>query len=305
MKTIIKILFFLLIPLSVSGQLTPITSQYVLNPLAINPAYAGNRGVLNLAAFYRRQWVGIKGTPETLTLSADAPFYDDKLGLGLIISNDKIGVNRETQFNTNYSYRIAMGKGNLSFGLGAGIALTKAKWSELIVLDPGDEKYLVDSKTFVIPNFSFGAYYSIQNYFAGFSIPKLIGHKFDFVKNRYILKNNLSEYSYMFNTGFVFDIYPRLKFIPSTLLILSPGKKLLYDINAHFRFMDRFWLGATYRNDRSINALFQMQLTDQVKFAYTYDMDFGKLKSFSSGSHEIMLRYEFRYKVEAISPLNF
>jgi hypothetical protein len=34
-------------------------------------------------------------------------------------------------------------------------------------------------------------------------------------------------------------------------------------------------------------------------------MDFGRLKSFSSGSHEIILRYEFRYKIDAISPLNF
>ncbi|MFZ0280990.1 MAG: type IX secretion system membrane protein PorP/SprF [Bacteroidales bacterium] len=305
MKTIIKILFFLLIPLSVSGQLTPTTSQYVLNPLLINPATAGNRGVLSLAAFYRKQWVGIKGTPETITLTADAPFNDDKLGLGLLISNDKIGVNRETRFNTNYSYRIAMGKGTLSLGLGAGLTLTHAKWSDLIVLDPGDDNYLIDSKTFAIPNFSFGAYYSNLNYFAGLSIPKLIGHKFDFIKNKYVLKNNLSEYSYMLNTGYIFDLSPKVKFFPSTLLILTPGNKLLFDINAHFRIMDRFWLGASYRNDRSVNALFQFQLTDQMKFAYTYDMDFGMLRTFSSGSHEIMLRYEFRYKVEAISPLNF
>ena len=305
MKKIIKILFFLLIPLSLSGQLTPFNSQYVLNPLLINPAYAGNRGVLNIAAFYRKQWVGIKGTPETISLAADAPFSDDRLGLGLLISNDKIGVTRETQFNTNYSYKIAMKNGILSLGLGAGLVLTNAKWSELIVLDPGDENYLIDSKTFVVPNFSFGAYYSSLNYFAGFSIPKLIGHKFDFNKNKYRLKNNLSEYSYMFNTGYLFDLSPKLKFFPSTLVVFSPGNKLLYDINAHFRFMDRFWLGASYRNDRSINALFQFQLTDQVKFAYTYDMDFGRLRSFSSGSHEIMFRYEFRYKVDAISPLNF
>ncbi len=305
MKLIIKILFFLLIPLSVSGQLTPVTSHYVLNPLTINPAYSGSRGVLNLAAFYRKQWVGIKGAPETMTLAVDAPFLDNKLGLGLIISNDKIGVTRETKFNTNYAYKISMGAGTLSFGLGAALSLTNAAWSDLTVLDPGDESYLVDSKTFVIPGFSFGSYYSNQNYFAGFSVPSLVGHKFDFNKNKYVLKNNFSDFQYLFNTGYIFDVSPNLKFFPSTLIVFSPGNKLLYDINAHFRVMDRLWVGASYRNDRSINALVQFQVNDQFKFAYTYDMDFGKLRTFSSGSHEIMLRYEFRFKVEAISPLNF
>ena len=85
MKRIIKLFILLLIPLSLSGQLAPVTSQYVLNPLSINPAYAGNRGALNIAAFYRRQWVGIPGAPETMTLAADAPFLDSKLGLGLLL----------------------------------------------------------------------------------------------------------------------------------------------------------------------------------------------------------------------------
>jgi type IX secretion system PorP/SprF family membrane protein len=305
MKKILKLLIFILMPVCASGQLTPLSSQYVLNPLIINPAYAGNRGVMNLAAFYRRQWVGIKGTPETMALSVDAPFIDGKLGLGFILLNDKIGVNHETEFNTNYAYKIDMGSGNLSFGLGAALKLKKASWSDLTVLDPGDEKFLIDSKTFLTPNFSFGTYYSNQNFFAGFSIPQLLGQKFDFNKNRYVLKYSMKEYSYLVNLGFVFDLSDKLKFLPSTLIDFSPGSKLLYDLNANFRIMDRFWAGISYRSDRSVNTLFQFQINDQLKFAYTYDMDFGTLKSFSSGTHEIMLRYEFRYKISAISPLNF
>jgi type IX secretion system PorP/SprF family membrane protein len=277
----------------------------MLNPLSINPAYAGNRGVFNIAAFYRKQWVGIKGAPETLTLAMDAPFSDDRMGLGLIIASDKIGVTKETQFNTNYAYRLNLKKGTLTFGLGAGIYITNTAWSDLVVLDPGDEYYLADSKTFVVPNFSFGASYSVKNYFAGFSIPKLIGQKFDFNKNKYVLKNSIKDYMYMFNTGYVFDISPGTKFFPSALITYSPVNKILYDINAHFKFMDRLWVGASYRNDRSVAGMFQFQLTNQLRFAYTYDFDFNKLRTFSSGSHEVMLRYEFRYKVEAISPLNF
>jgi type IX secretion system PorP/SprF family membrane protein len=305
MKRIKELILWLLIPLSVSGQLTPATNQYVLNPLSINPAYAGNRGVLNIAAFYRRQWVGIKGAPETVSLAVDAPVSNDKLGLGLIIVNDKIGVTKETQFNTNYSYKIDMGKGILSLGLGAGVFMTNTAWSDLVVLDQGDEYYLIDSKVFTVPNFSFGTYYSVNNFFAGLSIPKLVGHKFDFDKNKYVLKNNFNDYIYLLNTGYLFDLSPKVKFFPSTLISFSAGDKIQYDINAHFRFMDRLWVGASYRNNRSVTGLVQFQLTNQLKFAYTYDFDLNKLSTFSSGSHEVMLRYEFRYKIEAISPLNF
>jgi type IX secretion system PorP/SprF family membrane protein len=305
MKRIVKILLFLVIPVSVHGQLTPYTSQYVLNPLSINPGYAGNRGLLNFAAFYRKQWVGIKGSPETMSLTVDAPFHEDKMGLGLNVINDKIGVTRETQINTNYSYKISMGKGNLSFGLGAGLVISNTAWSDLIVLDPGDEYLLIDSKTFVVPAFSFGTYYSDQKYFAGFSIPKLVGYKFDFDKNKYVLNNSMSDYYYLLNTGYLFDLSSKLKFFPSVLIVLSPGDKILYDINAHFKVLDRLWLGASYRNNRAISGMFQFQLNDQIKFAYSYDFDFAELQTFSSGSHEVMLRYEFRYKVEAISPLNF
>jgi type IX secretion system PorP/SprF family membrane protein len=305
MKRIIKLLIFLLIPGSLAGQLTPVTNQYILNPVTINPAYAGNRGVLNIAAFYRRQWVGITGSPQTMTLAADAPAFNSRLGLGLMIVNDKIGVTRETRFMTSYAYRIGMGNGDLSLGLGAGLLATNTAWSDLVVLDPGDEYYLIDSRVFIVPDFSFGAYYSNQNYFAGFSIPKLLGYKFDFDRNKYSLRVEPNNYVYLFHTGYMFSLNQKTKFFPSALVSFSPGEKILYDINAHFSMFDRLWLGASYRSNRSVAGLVQFAVNNQFKIAYSYDFDFGTLGSYSNGSHEIMLRYEFRYKVDVVNPLIF
>jgi type IX secretion system PorP/SprF family membrane protein len=305
MKTIIKVVFFLLIPGGLFGQLTPVTNQYILNPLTINPAYAGNRGALNIAAFYRRQWVGIPGAPETMTLALDAPILDSKLGLGLIITNDKIGVTKETSFSTCYAYKIGMGEGNLSLGLGAGITITNTAWSDLSVHDPGDEYYLLNSSVFVVPDFRFGVYYYNKNYFIGISIPKLLGNKFDFNKDKYTLKFNPGQYNYLINTGYIFSLSPKLKFSSSTLVTISPGEKLLYDINAHFILCDRVWLGATYRNNNSFAGLLQFAINNQLRVAYTYDYDFNELRRYSNGSHEIMIRYEFRYRINVVNPLIF
>jgi type IX secretion system PorP/SprF family membrane protein len=305
MRRIYKTILLLLIPLSLAGQQSPVSNQYVFNPLTINPAFAGNRGSLNIAAFYRNQWAGITGAPKTMTLAADVPLLDAKLGLGLIITNDKIGVTKETHLTSYYSYKINLGDGNLSFGLGAGLITTNTKWSDLVVLDPGDENYLVDSRVFVVPDFIFGAYYSYKNYFAGFSIPKLLGYKFDFNKNKYTIRFNPGQYYYLLNTGYVFNLNSKTKFFPSTLISFSPGEKLLVDLNANFSLFDRLWAGASYRNGRSLGALLQFSVNNQLKIGYTYDFDFGRLGRYSNGSHEIMLRYEFRYNISVVNPLVF
>jgi type IX secretion system PorP/SprF family membrane protein len=305
MRKIFKILFFLAIPFNVFGQFTPVTNQYILNPLTINPAYAGNRGVLNFAAFFRKQWVGIQGAPETMTLSLDAPFFDEKIGLGFIIVTDKIGVTKETQFITNYAYKIEVGKGNLSFGLGAGVNTTNTAWSDLVVLDQGDEFYLNNSRLYVVPNFSFGAYYTYNNHIAGFSIPRFLSYNFNLDKNRYSIKFDPGQYDFMLNYGYTVHFSQKVKFFPSTLLIVNSGQKLLYDINAYFNYADRFWAGVSYRNKRSFAGLFQFQVNNQLRIAYTYDFDIGKIGKYSNGSHEIMLRYEFRYKIDVANPLIF
>jgi type IX secretion system PorP/SprF family membrane protein len=306
MKKSTYISFFLLIlTISAFGQLKPISDQYVLNPLTINPAYAGNRGYLNIAAFYRHQWVGIEGAPRTITLAADAPFLGDKLGLGLSLSNDRIGVTNETAINTFYYYKRGMGDGNLSFGLGAGIITTNTKWSDLVAIDQGDDGFLVDSKTFVVPDFSFGVYYYFRNYFAGVSVPRLLSYEFDYDANKYSLEVSPENYYYLFNTGYLLNISEKIKFLPSTLLYYIPGEDLLYDINAHVSLMDKFWVGASYKSERSVAAFFQAQVNDQLRIAYTYNFDLAPLSKYSSGTHEIMLRYEFRYEADVVNPLVF
>lgn len=298
-------LVLIMLSARVFAQVPPVTNQYILNPIALNPAYAGNRGALNIAAFYRHQWAGITGAPRTMTLAVDAPILSNKLGLGLVITNDHLGVTKQNQVQTSFAYRINMGEGSLSFGLGFGLLTTNTAWSDLVVLDPGDEYYLIDSRVFAVPDFSFGTYYNFKNYFFGFSIPRLLGYQFDFNRNKYSIVVEPSEYYYLFNTGYLFNLSAKTKLLTSTLVSFSPGERLLYDVSAHVSMFDRLWIGGTYRSTSSVNALCQFAVNDQFKVAYSYEYDFGPIGTYNSGSHEIMLRYEFSYKVNAISPLIF
>ncbi len=305
MKKLITLSVMILLPLTLLGQLTPVTDHYILNPLKINPSYAGSRGGLSVAAFYRQQWVGLTGAPRTMSLEVDAPVLSNKLGLGLFIANDQIGVTRQTEFMSTYAFRISLSEGTLALGLGAGVVGTNTAWSDLIVIDPGDDYYLIDSKVFVVPDFSFGVYYSVKNYFAGFSIPRLLGYKFDFGRDRYSLRVEPGNYHYVLNTGYMFPLGERARFMPSALLSYSPGEKLLWDAAGHFILFDKFWIGATYRSTGAVTSLAQFAINNQFKIAYSYDITFGKLGTYNHGSHEVMLRYEFRYKVDVVNPLIF
>ena len=305
MNRFFRILLLLLIATDLTAQLSPVNDQYVLNPLLINPSYAGSRNALNVGTFYRQQWVGLEGAPETMTISADAPLFQEKLGLGFLLINDKIGVTSETQFVSNYAYKIRIADGTLALGLGAGVLLTNTAWSKLYALEPGDDSYLIDSKIFVVPDFSFGMRYSYGNYFAGFSIPKFLSYKFDYDKNKYLLRNDPVYYTYMLNTGYLFSLTPKINFLPSTLLTYSVGERFLYDLNTYFSFSDKLWLGFSYRNNRSVSGLFQFKITDQFRIAYSYDYELGELGRYSNGSHGIMLRFELRYKVNVDNPLEF
>ena len=73
-------------------------TQYMYNPININPAYAGSRGSLSIFGLHRSQWAGLEGAPSTTALSANTPFQNSKVGLGVSFVNDRLGRWMKTPF---------------------------------------------------------------------------------------------------------------------------------------------------------------------------------------------------------------
>lgn len=306
MKQIFYIAFIsVLISFESLAQIPPVADQYVLNPILINPAATGIRETFSISALYRRQWAGIDGAPETIMLIGDSPVFSGNTGIGLSILRDKVGVTRETSVSGSYSYSIITNGGTLALGLKAGILSTNSSWSDLTVLDPGDEAFLTDSRSFLVPDFGFGTYLMNEKYYAGFSIPRLLGYRFNYDKNKYSLKIDPGEYFYLLQGGYIFDLFTGIKFQPSTLVSFSPGSRTLVDLNAHFIFSEKLWAGVSYRSNNSFSALIQFALNNHLRAAYSNYIDFGKLGRFSNGTHEIMLRFDFMYHADVVNPLIF
>jgi type IX secretion system PorP/SprF family membrane protein len=298
MSTKIKmVLIMLAISIKAFSQQDPMYSQYVFNGLVINPAYAGTRDVLTASLLYRNQWLSIPGAPKTGMFSIDAPVKNQKVGIGMMVEFDKIGVTNHTGVNGVYSYRIKFEHSALSLGVQAGIGFNNSnfssvKYSEGTVVD---EVFMNDSHE-VLPNFGFGAYYYSDRFFAGFSIPQIAGRTIQ----RAISSNAESAHldlanHYFLTSGYLFDITPDMKLKPSILLKYVNGAPIEMDVNGIVWFYDLLAVGVTYRSLSSLNFLAQVRLTSQLYLGYSYEYATTSLNTFSSGSHEIMLQYHFDF----------
>jgi type IX secretion system PorP/SprF family membrane protein len=88
---------------------------------------------------------------------------------------------------------------------------------------------------------------------------------------------------------------------PSVLLKYLPASPLQYDVTGTFYVSKLLGVGFGYRSSDAIYALLDIKITDQFNLGYSYDFTTSKLKNYSGGSHELMLRYLFKYSVNSKS----
>src|SRR5450759_3203510 len=305
MNRFILSILAVLFPLQLLGQLFPLSDHYVYDALAINPAFAGCHDALSATISYRNQWVGFKDSPKSNMLSVHAPFDNDRIGLGLLIEKNSIGIFKETSFIGNYAYRMELRDGKLALGLGFGLSVYNIAWNELVATDANDIQLVNTPTSSVLPNFSLGTYYYTKKYFIGISIPLFLSHEVDKTTGKYKIGNNFSGSNYFFTGGYEVGRSPQVKLLPSMLIKYHPDNAIQIDYNAQLSLKDRIWLGLGYRNRDMLIGMLQCQLNYQVRMAYSYDFQFGSLGKYTNGSHEIVLNYVFKFARKVIGPRQF
>jgi type IX secretion system PorP/SprF family membrane protein len=293
------LLFLLLAASGLRAQQDAQYTQYMFNTMSVNPAYAGSRGQLSVAALYRAQWVGVYGAPTTQTLNLHSPIRNSNLGYGLSIVNDEIGDGtvQETYFDAVLSYTIDVSlEGKLSFGLKAGGNLLNFDFTKLRNFDvePVNSDNIENRFS---PNIGIGMYYHTNKFYAGLSAPNLLqtehfdNSQRDANSVQFLSKERINFYLI---TGYVFDLNGNLKFKPALLTKVVGGAPLQVDLSANFMFNDRFTFGAAYRWDAAVSAMAGFQISDQFMLGLAYDKETTELGGtrFNDGSFEVFLRFE-------------
>jgi type IX secretion system PorP/SprF family membrane protein len=274
-------------------------SQYMFNPLYINPATAGTDGVVRFQLHYRNQWSDYQttfdgsGSLGTQILTASMPLNGLRSGIGIQFVNDKTpsGAGYQNML-LSYSYQIGLSNGALiSVGARGGF-YTKTFDSRFRPRDSGDP--IVDALGSSInqtkADFSVGALYKAANYQIGASLNHVNTPTYGFTADKtgqYTIKQVLN-----LTASFDYYLTDMVKVSPMALWKSDFASNTL-EGGAIFTYSDRYWLGGSYRlNDAGIIIAGISMLKDNaLRFGYSLDLTNVGATAKAPLTHEVLLSY--------------
>ncbi len=278
------------------AQQDPMFTQYMFNQLSINPAYAGSREVLSLLLINRNQWLGFDGAPVTSTLSAHLPVYKS-MAVGSSVMLDKYGPVNNLSVYLDYAYHLKINESTkLSFGLNGGCNYYTINYNALERTVNNDDAYPGDMDKELLPNFGFGMFLYSQKYYIGASCPRILENNFE--TRSYGDGTEVRHYYAM--AGMVFPVNNWLILRPSLMSRMAADVPFSMDVNINSIMYNKLWFGIMYRINDSFGGIVQYQITHQLKFGYAFDFNTSELRNYNSGSHEVMLNYEFDFKKSGV-----
>jgi len=277
-----------------NAQTEPMYSQYMYNMLGVNPAYAGSREASSFNLFQRRQWVGLQGAPQTTSVSIDQSMLDKRAGWGIQLYDDKLGVEKADGINLMASTRIRVSEnGILSGGLSFGVMNYRIDLMNVTGrYTPSDPAFYTNFNKW-LPSLGLGLYYNTDNFYAGVSIPNLLKSRltaFDVMRSGL---QKVNKKHIFLTTGMVFAISDDIKLKPSTMIKMVEGAPIEADLNTNVWLREIIGLGVSYRTGDAVIGMAEIQVNENLRFGYGYDVTISPLKYYNNGSHEIMIRYEF------------
>jgi type IX secretion system PorP/SprF family membrane protein len=307
MKNLLTLLI-LLVTSTLFAQQDALFSQYMFNKLAVNPGYAGSRELLSADLLYRYQWVNIEGAPKTVSASIHSPLNNPHLAMGFNLSNDKIGPLSNTTAMATFAYRLIFPKSKLSFGLQAGVKSSNVIWNEFKAVDENEPFLMMQNDIMkkVVPDANFGVYYYSDKFYAGISSRQLLQNQSLLVKDSIGNTQFTKLMTHFYGmTGAAFPLGENVVFRPSLLAKFVNNAPPQLDLNASFLFAQTLWLGVSYRTEKAISLITEVNIAQNLRIGYSYDIWLNELQAYNKGSHEIRMSFDFNVGKRMLSPRYF
>lgn len=278
-------------------------TQFMYNKLGYNPGYAGSHDAACITGIYRNQWLGLEGAPQTQALSFNMPLRNKRVGVGVNLNHNTIGISETWTLDGAYSYRIPAGSGYLGLGLQGSIRSLRNDYNDprLVSTVPSilDGSVPTGERSKLVPNFGVGLYYNTQTFYIGLSVPRIISNNIDFNDVGSIIGKEVNHVYLM--TGFMLKVTDNIHLNPQILLKYADNSPFDADLNLTALFNNKFSAGLTYRvggstvtgAGESIDLMIGAQITDEVLLGLSYDISLSDLKDYNDGSIELALRYCF------------
>lgn len=297
---------------SAVAQQQPQFTQYGLNGMALNPAYAGIKGYgeINMVGRYQYYNYGTfgdaNGSPRTGLFSVSLPVPALGGGVGLSVYYDQVGQSKMANTALSYSKHIKLGEGKLGIGIqGTYTYLGKGSYIAIDENDVNVPKDASDSKF----DAGVGVWYESPKFYAGLSINNLFRSGYTFksdaastagVASKYIAENH----AYL-TAGYNFDVSTSVVVTPNALVkAVLPGKysdsnkfgnsnNYSFEGGVRATLDDKYWIGANYRHQESVSGLLGISFAkdNALRLGGAFDIITINQAARAFSSYEIMLSY--------------
>jgi type IX secretion system PorP/SprF family membrane protein len=285
MKTILTILL-IVVSLQLNAQQDPISTLFWNNYAHFNPAMSALDYKHQGSATYRKNYASLTNGYNTVFANYNM-LLGDNHGVGINYLLDEIGITTNQTLNLNYNYQIRIDDTKcISIGVATGFFINKIEPEWVPPTVTFDPVLLNDSKT-TSSNSNIGVAYSSDKLQVGVGITHLFNNwsrqTGDPVYTYVGVRNYYLHAHYKIAIGENFEIRPQA-------ILRTDASFISSDVNLLFTLMDRYWVGASYRNSNGLAVMIGWDIMEKFRLSYSYDRAMSSVNNGISGSsHEFGL----------------
>ncbi len=314
MKKILALYGFIFLVLgNLSGQESPLYSQYMMNSFLYNPAVAGSDGYTSVNLTSRMQWLGIKDAPRTNSFTFQTrvlhrsymihrntvkqrnnfiPSRSGRVGLGGAIISDQTGAFTRLGAQFTYAYHITLNNAQMSLGLTGNLYQLKYDFTRDMFSDPDRVAVLINqlNKPYYVPDANFGVYYLTETYNLGASVENILQSAIH-VGNTEVKESKLLR-TFYFSGAYHYIPKTDFRFEPSFVAKFNIKTAFVADLSCKAIYRENYWIGLSLRTSKEIISMLGLRYNN-IYFGYAFDYSLNMLSSYTYGSHEIMMAVKF------------
>lgn len=283
-----------------SSQQSYQSSQYMLNPYLLNPAYAGLNYSLAINGNIRTQYSGLEGNPVSQNLNAHMPFYSVGGAAGISISNETLGAIQQTEVSISFNKIFDSASGILSIGLSAGVNQMRIDGSVIRTpegnyqdgqINHNDPTLTNVNQTGISPKWNLGAFYVNKSLESGLNLTYLPENTITIANADLVQRTHINTYiKYKYVLSDMLRIEPSL-LMKTDLVIYQTDLNLMMKYNGNVFGS----IGVRGYNSNSLDAIIFMvgsRFGNNINAAYSYDAGLSSLKRVNEGSHELSIFFD-------------
>jgi type IX secretion system PorP/SprF family membrane protein len=273
-----------------------VNTQYMFNLFVLNPALAGTNNYYQIKTENRYQWLGLKDSPHSNSLSMYGPVKKYPMGLGSYLTYEVAGFESYLSLNVAYAYHVVVtDEIKISLGLAVGLLQYKVDFSDASFKDD-DIKFPegTGAETVYKPTAKVGAYLYTPYYHVGIAVDNLFNSKVDIGEQQYANDTTSRIRSnYYFHASYKYFINRQWAIEPFMLLKMAKASPMQLDIAVRTIYKNMVWFGAGFRTVESIPIYIGYIYNNKIEIGISYDIGIGGISKYYSGSAELYIGYKF------------